>query len=221
MTNPAQKLWSASLGQLQLEVPRPSYETWLKGTMGLSIDGDLLSIGTPTTFASEWLGRRMHQVIEDVVSDVAGRPIRVAIKVVSPHFRSDPAENGATGAPIPAQPVGNPHPAPSVPARNYNGNSRYTFNNFITGVFQPSCLCRSPRRSRQTGCPIQSPLHLRRGRARQNPPSARHCLLRLPTGCHSPIRHDRAVHQRLRPVHPTAADGGLPRQVSQRRVPPA
>ena len=134
MTNPAQKLWSASLGQLQLEVPRPSYETWLKGTMGLSIDGDLLSIGTPTTFASEWLGRRMHQVIEDVVSGVAGRPIRVSIKVVSPHFKSDPAEDGATDAPLPVQLVGNPHPAPSGPVRNYNGNGRYTFNNFITGV---------------------------------------------------------------------------------------
>ncbi len=106
----------------------------MKGTVGLSIDGDLLSIGTPTTFASEWLGRRMHQVIEDVVSGVAGRPIRVAIKVVSPHFKSDQAEDGATDAPLPVQPVENSHPAPSGSVRNYNGNGRYTFNNFITGV---------------------------------------------------------------------------------------
>ena len=134
MTNNAQKLWSASLGQLQLEVPRPSYETWLKDTMGLSIDGDLLSIGTPTTFASEWLGQRMHQVIEDVVSDVAGRPIRVAIKVVSSHLESGPAEGGAMEAPIPVQPMWNSDPALSGPVRNYNGNGRYTFNNFITGV---------------------------------------------------------------------------------------
>ena len=134
MTNPAQKLWNASLGQLQLQVPRSSYETWLKGTLGLSIDGDLLSVGTATTFASEWLERRMHQVIEDVVSDVAGRPTRVAIKVVSPHFESDPAEDGAMGDPIPVQTGENPHPAPSGPVRNYGGNGRYTFNNFITGV---------------------------------------------------------------------------------------
>ena len=134
MTNHAQKLWNASLGQLQLQVPRSSYETWLKGTLGLSIDGDLLSVGTPTTFASEWLERRMHQVIEDVVSGVAGRPIRVAIKVVSSHFESDPTEDGAMVAPIPVQPEGNPLPAPSGPVRNYNGNGRYTFNNFITGV---------------------------------------------------------------------------------------
>ncbi len=134
MTNPAQKLWTASLGQLQLQVPRSSYETWLKGTLGLSIDGDLLSVGTATTFASEWLERRMHQVIEDVVSDVAGKPTRVAIKVVSPHFESGPVEDGAMGDPILVEPRVNPHPAPSGPVRNYGGNGRYTFNNFITGV---------------------------------------------------------------------------------------
>ena len=134
MTNYAQKLWTASLGQLQLQVPRSSYETWLKGTLGLSIDGDLLSVGAPTTFASEWLERRMHQVIEDVVSGVAGRPIRVAIKVVSPQFESSPSGDGARDAPSPVQPGENPQPVSSGPVRNYSGNGRYTFNNFITGV---------------------------------------------------------------------------------------
>ena len=134
MTNSAQKLWTASLGQLQLHVPRSSYETWLKGTVGLSMDGNLLSVGAPTTFASEWLERRMHQVIEDVVSGVAGRPVRVVIKVVSSHFESDPAEDGAIVAPSPVQSEENPRPAPSVPVGNYRGNGRYTFNNFITGV---------------------------------------------------------------------------------------
>ena len=134
MTNSAQKLWTASLGQLQLQVPRSSYETWLEGTVGLSIEGDLLSVGTPTTFASEWLERRMHQVIEDVVSGVAGRPIRVAIKVISPHLESSPAEGSTMEAPIPVQYGGNPDPIPSGPVGNYRGNGRYTFNNFITGV---------------------------------------------------------------------------------------
>ena len=135
MTNSAQKLWTASLGQLQLQVPRSSYETWLKGTTGLSIDGDLLSIGTATTFASEWLERRMHQVIEEVVSNVAGRPTRVAIKVVSSHFENEPSENVVTSAPAPLQYGEGPHPAvPSGPVRNHGGNGRYTFNNFITGV---------------------------------------------------------------------------------------
>ncbi len=134
MTNSAQKLWTASLGQLQLQVPRSSYETWLKGTTGLSMDGDLLSVGTATTFASEWLERRMHQVIEEVVSNVAGRPTRVAIKVVSPHFESGPSEHDAMDAPVPLPYGEGMHPTPAGPVGNYRGNGRYTFNNFITGV---------------------------------------------------------------------------------------
>ena len=43
----AESLWQAVLGELQLHVTRPSYETWLKGTAGLDISDDALVIGTP------------------------------------------------------------------------------------------------------------------------------------------------------------------------------
>ena len=36
----ARQIWSAVLGELQLQVTRPSYETWLKGTVGIAqLDG--------------------------------------------------------------------------------------------------------------------------------------------------------------------------------------
>ena len=48
MTEPrAKDTWEAVLGQLQLEVTRPSYETWLSGTVGMSYAGSEFVVGAP------------------------------------------------------------------------------------------------------------------------------------------------------------------------------
>ena len=40
----ARKILAAALGQLQLEIPRPNYETWLKPTSPSSLEHDILTI---------------------------------------------------------------------------------------------------------------------------------------------------------------------------------
>ena len=39
----AQRVWDAALGQLQIHVTRPNYDTWLKDTRGLRIEDATLS----------------------------------------------------------------------------------------------------------------------------------------------------------------------------------
>jgi chromosomal replication initiator protein len=75
------QLWAAALGQLQLEIPRPNFQTWLKDTRPLRLDGDLLSVSTPSAFAAEMLERRLASVVARAVERVAGRPLRVVFCV--------------------------------------------------------------------------------------------------------------------------------------------
>ncbi|MCH7706721.1 MAG: hypothetical protein IIB33_06705, partial [Chloroflexi bacterium] len=56
----AKKIWETTLGQLQLQVPRSSYDTWLKGTVGLTLEDGQLTVGATSPFAAELLERRMH-----------------------------------------------------------------------------------------------------------------------------------------------------------------
>ncbi|MEE2841423.1 MAG: chromosomal replication initiator protein DnaA [Chloroflexota bacterium] len=81
-TENARKIWSAALGQLQLEIPRPNYETWLKPTSAVGLTGDTLSISTPSPFAAEMLEKRLSGTIHRTVSRVAGRKLVVEFKVV-------------------------------------------------------------------------------------------------------------------------------------------
>ena len=73
----ARKIWSAALGQLQLEIPRPNYETWLKPTSPSSLEDDILTISTPSPFAAEMLEKRLSGTIHRTVSRVAGRSLEV------------------------------------------------------------------------------------------------------------------------------------------------
>ena len=73
MDSAAVETWKAILGDLQLQVSRPIYETWLKETEGLSITDGSLTVGVPTPFAVEWLERRMYQSIQEDAAE-GGRP---------------------------------------------------------------------------------------------------------------------------------------------------
>ncbi len=80
-TDNARQIWSAALGQLQLEIPRPNYETWLRPTSAVGLSDDILTISTPSPFAAEMLEKRLSGTILRTVSRVAGRKLEVQFKV--------------------------------------------------------------------------------------------------------------------------------------------
>ena len=122
--SPASRTWEAALGRLQLQVTRPSYDTWLRGTQALSLDGSTLVVGVPTAFAAEWLQQRMHGLIETAVAAVAGSALNVSFHVAA----GNPTRSGAPAATTPIA------PADLRPQRAVQRlNSRYSFDSFVTG----------------------------------------------------------------------------------------
>jgi chromosomal replication initiator protein len=46
--NSANEIWETALGELQLQVSKPNYQTWFKGTQGIAYDGDQFLVAFPT-----------------------------------------------------------------------------------------------------------------------------------------------------------------------------
>ncbi len=137
MSSGAQQLWEACLGQIQLQVPRSSYDTWFKETTGVDLDGDCLTVAVPTLFAVEWLERRMYQLIQRTVTTTAGRPLHVRFAVTSPSQRGalpSPAnqqKQAESPLPLDDEPA---QPAEIASAHRRSGfNPRYTFGSFVVG----------------------------------------------------------------------------------------
>ena len=121
----ATELWKAVLGELQLQVTRPIYETWLKDTEGLLMSDDLLTVGVPTPFAIEWLERRMYQVIQQTSQKVTGRALEVRFQVGSTMSTEGDNESFIT--------YNQETPGPTFTPTTSRLNGKYAFNNFVVG----------------------------------------------------------------------------------------
>ncbi|PKB78374.1 MAG: hypothetical protein BZY88_18865 [SAR202 cluster bacterium Io17-Chloro-G9] len=126
--------WRAVLGELELQLPRPTFETWLKQTEGISSNNKSFVVEVPTPFAVAWLERRMYQTIQRTVERVTQRPLEVQFQVKTAATSSgretsvwDPKDGDAGDG------LEQPYSAGSF---NTAGlfNSRYTFGSFVVGL---------------------------------------------------------------------------------------
>ena len=122
----AKDTWSAVLGELQILVNRPTYETWLRRTEGLTISDGALTVGVPNSFAIEWLERRMYQLIRKTVQRVAEQPLDVHFQV-NPRGAAEPPSGRRGSGPTPWG------AATQVRAIGAPLNPKYTFDSFVVG----------------------------------------------------------------------------------------
>lgn len=59
----AKETWEAVLEQLQLQLTKTNYETWLGGTIGVSCERNQFVVGVPSAFAVEWLEKRLRSLV--------------------------------------------------------------------------------------------------------------------------------------------------------------
>ncbi len=113
------EVWRAVLGDLQLQLTAPTYDTWLKETQGLALDKDILTVGVPSPFAAEWLERRMYQLIQKTIHRVTNQKIEVCFQVGQDGLLGNVNEGSPTSGSLPIYP--------------FTLNQRYTFDSFVVG----------------------------------------------------------------------------------------
>ena len=111
---PAQ-LWEAALGALEVRLAGPSFDTFLRGTRGLSLQGDRLVVGAPSPFAVEYLEKRLRGAAQEAVRSVAQGVLTVQFQVADPD-----------GAPAPQGPAPSSTSSPSATPRG-----KYTLSSFV------------------------------------------------------------------------------------------
>ncbi|MGC9049050.1 MAG: chromosomal replication initiator protein DnaA [Patescibacteria group bacterium] len=120
------QLWQSVLAEMEVVLPRPSFLTWMSNTQILSIDeeaGEIL-VAVPNNFTREWLEKKYHKTILDIVQNLTDNKIRkIQYKVEAT-------------APIQTAPIIDLKSiiVPQKEEKNDLGlNPRYTFENFVVG----------------------------------------------------------------------------------------
>lgn len=121
--NPAQA-WQAALGQLQLDLPRASFDTWVRDTEFLSYEDGRFIIGVKNAYARDWLESRLTTTVNKLLSGIMNRSVEVRFTVWQ---ESITQKENITIA---------PETAPELNHRRNgsNLNSRYSFENFVVGA---------------------------------------------------------------------------------------
>lgn len=131
------RIWDAALGELQMQVTRPAYETWLKRTQGIARDNGTFVVGTSDAFVSEMLKTQMYAPIQRALEHVLGEAVSVRFQVAAVGENApEQAQSGANGDALANDAVS--QPAPAVAHINAQAptaalNARYTFDRFIVG----------------------------------------------------------------------------------------
>lgn len=70
------KLWQSVLGELELQLSKASFTTWLKNTFIVEKVNGRIIIGVPNTFTQAWLKQKYHQQIYKIIQDKCEERIR-------------------------------------------------------------------------------------------------------------------------------------------------
>ncbi len=118
----AQEIWNAALGELQIQVSKPNYRTWLEKTAGLSYQDKQFVVGVPNSFVAEYLDKNQYSLIEKTLIGLTTSPdIKVTFQVDGRH-QSSAGTRGAEWKNPPATQTGFP-----------GFKSNYVFDSFIVG----------------------------------------------------------------------------------------
>ena len=122
-----EQAWQSVLGQLQMEMPRASFDTWVRDTRPISYQDGTLTVGVRNAYARDWLESRLASTVSRLLVGIMNASVAVNFIV-----HGNDAEVIADEVPLPSAP---PEPASAFeqPARPSNMNPRYLFETFVVG----------------------------------------------------------------------------------------
>ncbi|MFQ6059084.1 MAG: chromosomal replication initiator protein DnaA [Anaerolineae bacterium] len=77
----ARQIWQAALGELQLQMTKATFDTWLKGTYALAYEDGSFVIAVHNTYAKEWLENRLYSPIKRTLTGIVGRAVEMKFVV--------------------------------------------------------------------------------------------------------------------------------------------
>ena len=130
----AKQVWRAALGELQVSLSPANYETWLKDTTLVGVDGDRFRVAAPNGFAKDWLENRYRSLIAQTLARVVGYSVNVEFEVREGASETAVEEQPAESAVATASPRVRVEPGRvGGEGGGVNLNPRYTFRTFIVG----------------------------------------------------------------------------------------
>ena len=132
------QIWQAALGTIQLQTSRQEFDTWLRGTTLVALDGGMATVGTSSPFHKEGLENRYLAPVRRSLGDIVGYPVQVRVVITSGSVvRMDASETVSLAPQTSDESAANSDRAVQLDFTNTMRtgmlNPKYTFARFIVG----------------------------------------------------------------------------------------
>jgi chromosomal replication initiator protein len=120
----AKNAWQAVLGQLQMDMAKATFDTWVKDTECVAFEDGTFVIGVQNAYARDWLESRLTSTVTGLLAGMMDRSVEVRFVVWQVKNKPEP-QSTHTEENVPAA---------SRPVVKTTLNARYSFGNFVVGA---------------------------------------------------------------------------------------
>lgn len=122
----AEQAWQTVLAQLQMDMPRASFDTWVRDTRPVAYENGMLTVGVRNAYARDWLDSRLATTVNKLLIDTLNS--KVSVKFIVSQSEENASSLDLEPAPESIQ-ITPPEPKP----RHVTLNPRYTFDTYVVG----------------------------------------------------------------------------------------
>ena len=124
----AEQAWRAALGQLQMEMPKAAFDTWVRDAELISYEDGSFIVGVQNAYACDWLHSRLSSTITRLLTGMMNRSVEVRFIVWQ-----NPVDGSFAGAEDDFYPTEDTLDE-TEQNQKLSFSSKYTFNNFVVGT---------------------------------------------------------------------------------------
>jgi hypothetical protein len=100
----ADQIWQAALRELQLQMTKATFDTWVKNTRAISHEEGIFVIGVPDALARDWLENRLLTTVERTLVGIIGYPVEVKFAVLEESAAAE-SQRQPPAPPLPVPPT--------------------------------------------------------------------------------------------------------------------
>jgi len=121
----AAQAWQSVVGQLQMELPKATFDTWVRDAQFLKYEGSTFTVGLKNAYARDWVENRLTSTIARALTGIMNRTVDLSF-IVWQTGNEQTENNGQYGQVVEA--------ASPVPNQNPTLAPKYTFETFVVGA---------------------------------------------------------------------------------------
>ncbi|MCW5877913.1 MAG: chromosomal replication initiator protein DnaA [Anaerolineales bacterium] len=126
----ASQAWQAALGQLQVDMPKGTFDTWVRDAELVAYEDGSFVVGVNNAYARDWLESRLKSLVTRLLTGMMNRSVEVRFVVWQ---ATNPPETLSEAPANESEPEKQIELSSTYGSGNFTVNPRYTFETFVVG----------------------------------------------------------------------------------------